>query len=336
MNEEVKMKRLMKTVKLIAGLTFLFSIFSPTAIFSQDFLRSNDYGKIPATLTPSEWKTPQQEVSKVNRIIEYEGTTVIIDGIEIGRITEEKFSLEVFYKEGPQFVSIGKDGTVYVRIDEKGNYVQLPGNLYIKGDQEGKVNYIKAETERGSYAVEKDSNNIKITFPFSADTFTMDTEKFISCSVYGGEDGEWVGIIFSTKDETRDFLLTFRHEKMAALFLMPPHSGGIYLDQEKGVNLNLIPNEDDSVTVKSNVENSIALKVNSDGSTAIQKYRSSLIPMEKNAKIACFNKDGSLTIRFKNETSLTEKPTRPIERLRILLSELGSSFKKIFLDKANP
>lgn len=185
-------------------------------------------------------------------------------------------------------------------------------DVEIGGNEEGKLNSVKVKTEAGNYLIETLADgNVKITTT-NRDTISLNPNDFGFKHIDIESDGR-ASFWLADKDgrESVDFDLD-PQGKISSVELYKYNGsitgGGVFpIERGEGVNLNLIANSDGSVMIKSNVEKySIALKAKPDGSLEAIKSKQETTSITGDVQKVTFNKDGSLTLTYKDGTTTTE------------------------------
>lgn len=280
-------------------------------------LRSQTKNEVVVEVSGTEKAVITQSISDKSITIEYGGTTITFDSsVEIGKITVNKNGVWIYDKEGNRVGGIANNGTSFWKIKDSFVFFDKSVNLNIKGNSQGKATYIEAETDVGKYILELNGNQLAITSP-SHDTITIDTSKFKSLilgrfskegkgwiSFYTRDYDQHIRVDFNSQGKIEKVALSTRYTEQLSSnsHKMTWEKYEISLNSEEGVNLNLIPNEGESITIASNVENSVQFEFNKDGTVRVIKPDGTVVSITGDIDTATFNKDGSLTFKYKDGT----------------------------------
>jgi len=168
------------------------------------------------------------EVTDEGVTIKYQGTTVALDFNVVGEIIVDGSGVWICDKEGNRIGWIANEGRSFWKIKDKFVLFDKGVNLSIKGDSQGRMNYIEAETDAGKYILKLDGNQLTITSP-SQDTLTIDTTKFHSLllgrfskggegwlSLYTQDYNQHIRVGFNSQGKIEKVALSTKHtEKLS-------------------------------------------------------------------------------------------------------------------------
>jgi flagellar motility protein MotE (MotC chaperone) len=270
-------------------------------------------------------------------VIEYGGTKLTIDSnVKIGKIVVDESGLKVYDQDGNIIARLDKDGRGTAFIEGMTINFDKGANVTLKGGGDGKIGTIEVTTAAGTYKIEKivmvempfctpgggcrggETVNIRITTP-NGDTFTFNPKDFNGKSILIRADGSALMKITGGSNQKGAISIKFDSTGKASSVtvydakgdeheISLSRDGAVMWGGSTGLKLNLTVNADLSVSIGSDVANSVRLNFKQDGSIEAVKPDGTIVPIQGDIKNATFHDDGSLAIGFKDGSIIIINP----------------------------